>query len=90
MMDGRTHSSEDPPAKRVAFCFGHVGLAVERLGFRPRGRLCFPKPSCERWLITGASASWQFRWKVPGSAQVALVLLKEIEVGELSMPDESI
>jgi hypothetical protein len=43
VMDGRTHSSEEPPAKRVAFCFGYVGLAVERLGFQPRGRLCFPQ-----------------------------------------------
>jgi len=86
--DGRTHSSEEPPAKRVALCFGHAGLAVERWGFRPRGRLC--QPSRERWSITGASPSWQFPWKMPGSVQVALVLLKEIGVGKVSVPDEPI
>jgi hypothetical protein len=90
VMDGRTHSSEEPPAKRVAFCFGYVGLAVERLGFQPRGRLCFPQALLRAWSITGASPSWQFRWKMPGSVQVALVLIKEIEVGELSVPDEPI
>jgi hypothetical protein len=59
-------------------------------GSSPGAAFASPKPSCERWSITGASPSWQFRWKMPGSVQVALVLMKEIEVGELSVPDEPI
>jgi hypothetical protein len=59
-------------------------------GSGPGVRLRFLKPSPERWSITGASALWQFRWKMPGSVQVALVLLKEIGVGKVSVPDEPI